>query len=512
MAASSSKPTAVHYTMIFFVMTTIIAGVLAYMSNRHAGTIQATLTTREGELQNANTALRRSDADVEELKRILGKTQFAQVTDPQNAQNPATVGGSLQQDIRDYGKELAETTYAGTLAKLREALDTSLSERDSRAATLAQSEQTVLGLRRQYQDTVDTHQTAKNNAEGTLRTTINERDEQIQAKDQRIAELSNLYNQTQVELEQEKEAREKDRGKMQGEIDKLVLINEKIRAELDELKQESFEIPDGKIRRVDNVARMVWIDLGDADFLKPRMSFSIYDKETPGVARTTADVKGKIEVTRVIDAHLAEAKIIEEDIFRPLAPGDFIYTPLWSPGRPEKFAVVGIVDLDGDGKSDRELFRREMAVRGAELAVEVDDDGVLNGTTIDESIKFLIMGRIPDVGDAVLDEDRAKYEKISEMQADLRKQARQFGVRIIPINAFLDYIGYKPKRRVFRPGETDGYNLKAGAASASIQEPQRDRTSSGQVSGLYGTSPRSLPPASSSGATSKIFGGGSSGK
>ncbi|MBI1346612.1 hypothetical protein GC163_10020 [bacterium] len=505
MAAASSKPTAVHYTLVAFLLIMIILGVMLYLTSQDAGKAKAALAAKEGELNQVNTALRKSDTDLEELKKILGKSQLQQVTNPANPRDPLSVVGSLMNDLDTYGKALAETTVAGTIAKLRQALDTANAELASKTDSLTSSENTVLALQGRYQTTVDEHQKARSDSESLTRTTINERDEQLQAKDLQISELTQVKNTVELELQQEKDAREADRVQSDNEINKLVLINDKLREELDEIKQESFEIADGRIRRVDNVSRIVWIDIGDADFLKPRQTFSIYGKDTPGVARTPADIKGKIEVTRIIDAHLAEAKMIEEDIYRPMSPGDFIYTPLWSPGRSEKFAVVGLLDLDGDGKSDRELFHQELAVRGAEIADEVDDDGVRTGSGIDEGIKYLVMGRVPDPGDLANLEDQQKAKEMSQVQAEMRKEARLYGVRIIPLNSFLDYIGYKPKRRLFRPGENRPYNLKAGAASASVNQPLGDITSSGQVSGSYGGS--KLPPITSSGQTSKLFGG-----
>ena len=56
-------------------------------------------------------------------------------------------------------------------------------------------------------------------------------------------------------------------------------------------------------------------------------------------------------------------------------------------------------------------------------------------------------------------------------------------MRIIPLNAFLDYIGYKSKRRLFKPGDGRGYTLKAGAASTAVDDTFGDRNSSGNVSG-----------------------------
>jgi hypothetical protein len=376
----------------------------------------------------------------------------------------------------------------------------------SRTAAQQATEQQLLALETRYRNIADNHDKAKGAAEADLRKTVNERDEKFAAKDQEIASLRSQYNQAQVELEQEKDARAKERKQLQDENLRLTLINDKLREELDDIKKESFEVGDGIIARVENAANLVWINLGDADFLKPRQTFSVYSKDTPGVGRTSADVKGKVEVTRVLDPHLSEAKIIEQDTFRPMAPGDIVYTPLWSPGRAEKFAVVGFIDLDNDGQNDRELFHQEMAVRGAELADEVDDDGERTGSGINETIKFLILGKIPDIANIANDEEREKAKKVLEHLQEMRQEARQHGIRIVTMNDFLAYIGYKPKRRLFKPGQAAPYNLKSGAASAAVDQPLGDISSSGNVSGSYNKS-KSLPPQTSSGQTSKLFGG-----
>jgi hypothetical protein len=90
----------------------------------------------------------------------------------------------------------------------------------------------------------------------------------------------------------------------------------------------------------------------------------------------------------------------------------------------------------------------------------------------------------------------------------MRQEARLHGVKIISLNDFLSYIGYKPKRRLFKPGQERPFNLKAGAASAGINEPIGDRASAGQVSGSYGGRNRPATQQTSPGTTSKLFGGG----
>ncbi|MDZ4685127.1 MAG: hypothetical protein SH850_08555 [Planctomycetaceae bacterium] len=504
-SSSSNKPGAVHYSLIFFVMMTIVLGVTTYMFHREYSDASVAQKTADDKAQTANTMFAKTDSDMQELRKVLGKTDQPQVVDPTAPNSPTTVVGVLRTEMGAQG-QLQETTYSGTLAKVREALNTTIAERDSKVAELNAREKELLAIQSRYQSQTDDHQKKYRDAEGEKRKVIAERDELLQAKDREVAELRGQYNQVQVELEQAKEQSEKERMQFQNEREKLIAINNKIRDELDEIKKESFEVADGTVRRVDNTSRMVWLDLGEADFLKPRMTFSVYNKDTPGVARTTADIKGKVEVTRIIDAHLAEASIIEEDLYRPMSPGDLVYTPLWSPGRAEKFAIVGAIDLDGDGESDRTLFRQEMAVRGAEIVDEVDDEGNRPSPGINETVKYVVMGSLPDPTEAVLTEDQDRMKKILGHATEMRNESRLYGVRIIPLSAFLDFIGYKPKRRLFRPGQNRPYTLKSGAASVGIDESAVDRSSAGQVSGSYSRSKR-LPPQSSSGPTQKVFGG-----
>lgn len=136
----------------------------------------------------------------------------------------------------------------------------------------------------------------------------------------------------------------------------------------------SFEAPDGEITLVDNVTKHVWIDKGERDHLRPQVTFSVYTKDHQGIARSTADVKAKVEVVAV-EARTARCRILEEDLTRPIAPGDPIYTPLWHSGMVEKIAFVGIIDLDGDGKSDRELLKEMMDINHSEIKLQILDDG-----------------------------------------------------------------------------------------------------------------------------------------
>jgi hypothetical protein len=265
----------------------------------------------------------------------------------------------------------------------------------------------------------------------------------------------------------------------------------------------SFEVADGLVQRVDNSSKLVWINLGSDDFLKPRMTFSVYSKENQGVGRGAEDVKGKIEVTRILGPHIAEARIAEEDLFRPMVANDLLYTPLWSPGLVEKVAFVGLIDLDGDGKSDWDEMLQLLALAGASVDTFVDESGkrLPDGSKITVQTKFLVRGFIPEP-DTVAANDKERVLEIRKHEAEMVKEARINGVRTIKLNDFLAFIGFESKRRVFRPGQDRPFNLRSGATSASANEVPIDRSSTGNVSGSFR---KSMPQLSSDGHTSKLF-------
>jgi hypothetical protein len=250
----------------------------------------------------------------------------------------------------------------------------------------------------------------------------------------------------------------------------------------------SFEREDGHIVSVDNTTRTVWIDLGSLDKLRPQVTFSVYTTDHRGIGRGVEDIKAKIEVTRIIDGHLSEARILDEDLFRPIAEGDPIFTPLWAAGRTEYFAIVGRPDLDEDGDSDWDLFREIVENAGAKVDLIVNDEGLREpfDGTLSARTKFLIIGDVDDPSE--YSGQPEKQELINQILAEqkaLIDEARLYGIRVVRLNDFLEYIGWKPQQRLWQPGENKPFNLGQGSQSASVDEVYQDRTSSGQTSELF---------------------------
>lgn len=328
-----------------------------------------------------------------------------------------------------------------------------------------------------------------------------------------IAALKNALAAEQHENDEYRAAIENKIRALEQRIADLNGINDKVKAELDEKALNGgFEVPDGIIRWVDRTGSKVWIDLGQADGLKARTTFNVYKKipsrfgrEKAPIAVSGEEIKGTIEVTRVLEAHLSEARILTEDIRNRIAKGDPVFSLNWRPARGEVFSFIGIMDLDGDGTDDRDVLKEAVATAGGAIDNDVDGNGELfvNGKRSDDGIpyitertKFVVMGRMPEIGDMADINEAAAVAKISLLRKSLEIAARQRGVRIVSLSDFLKYLGYKSQRRVSLPGGESSYKLKSGS------------TSSGSTRGAYsGDKSRQPKKASRAGVAGMVFSG-----
>ena len=513
MAAPQNKPIGYQIAVVALSLGIVILGTLVYMDIKQIRTVTAENLKSTADRQKIEALERKVREEFDDLKKLTGNPGDDYGLGVE--ESLTKVRGMNAADIARAGLDpQTERTHKVAInTLLQRSLDRER-ERDDASAKYAESQRLIANLQKQYQGMVDTENAGRVKAETDRTTAMTNLDEQVRAKQKRIDELTTAANEAAAELENEKAARAAEVKTLDVQIAKLVAINGKLTDEIDEIKKTSFEIADGEIRWVDHQNGRVWINLGEADNLPKKMTFSIYTKNHNGVARGSNDIKGAIEVTRIIDAHTAEARIIKDDLYQPVAKGDPIFTPIWSPGRKENFSFVGIIDLDGDGKSDRQKLHELVSGAGASIDNEIDDDGkriryvkypndfIDHGEGvpgIDVNTKFLVIGEIPDISLAVKDEDKDRYGRIAKHRKMLGDEAKQQGVRVVNLNDFLSWIGYQPQRKLFVPGAEKGYDLKAG------QRPPPIDTRANRVSDAISGNKR-LKPAASSGQTSPLFG------
>ncbi len=506
--ASKQGFTAVHFSLIVFVCTTVILGASTYLYRSDLTQAAAKEKKATEELNKEQTAHRTLDNDIQTLKAKLGYQ--GQNIGPPDANGDGTVVGELTADIlKTAPGDVAQGSVRELLQKLNEQIAKLNQERTSLVAEKEKLQATILALQGQYQQAVSANEQAREAAEKDRDAAQHSKEEAIAAKDKQVTDLNNRAEQLTLELNQERDAIAKLTAELNERINKLEQINTVLREKKEQEEDLSFDQPDGVVEWVDHNNKLVWINLGEADNLKKRTSFSVYTKGHYGVGhRDKQDIKGSIEVTKIIGPHQAEARITGPNIQDPIAPGDPIYTPLWGSGKYEHVALLGRMDLDSDGRSDRERLHEIIAAAGAVIDLEIDDQGerVPADGHLSVRTKFLILGEIPDISESKPDRKDAD-KKIVEKRREVMQEAQEQGVRVINLNDFLDYVGYKAKRRLWEAGVSDTWNLRKGARSTGVAPSiTTPAVSAGQVAPIYSRN-RQLAPPESSGQTSKAYSG-----
>ncbi len=499
-ASSSGKPVGLQITLVFLVIVTLILAITTYMFHASYSTAMKDLAESNNQLSNVKKELGNSQNNEATLKRVIGldMTTVQNASDPND---PTTVSGAALLKMKETDAR-SGADLVKTLDNLLQALNATDADRAQVAKKLADLDTNFLDLETRYRTTSEEHLKKWQKSEADLRDVTLKRDEQLAAKDQELRDLQSRKRELEDEVQNLQEQKLKDQKRYADDLVRLEGINNRVQEELDKLKHVTFERADGQIERVDYTTRKIYINLGKADNLRERVTFSVYPKENSSIGGAPEDVKGKIEVVEILDAHTSVATIIDEDIYRPFAKGDQIYSPLWNPGRQEWFSFVGLIDLDGDGRDTRYLLHDIVKTAGASIDNEVDNEGnrLPEDGRITERTKFLVIGDIPDPTKAVRKEDQPAMKKINEKFKDMQKEARLNGVRMISLNDFLQYIGYKPGHRLYQPGQKSPYTLEH-----AVKEQSSNRSSSGNLSGIY-TRKKHDKQIIAPGNNSKLFG------
>ncbi len=518
---ATSKNTGLTLTLVFFVMATVFSAVVAIVMYQRVQDNVAQNTKDKTEAQQNATLAKEAQQDVNVLKDLLGKPGLQSVGDPNSEPDDQTVFWAVRQDIEKFAGDEQEKTVGSTLQKMHTRiteLEQHLAERNKAFDDLQEKfsmlDQTQGELNKQIDDAKELAEREKQEALENHQTQLAAKDATIQDKQTEVNTITGQLDEAIRNYEDYKEQTDERLSDQKNLIRRLS-------KELADIKNLDWEVEDGVITWTSNDKKTVWINLGSSDHLPKLMSFSVYRKQHSGIARTESDIKGSIEITRILGPHRAEARVTNSDIYLPITEGDPIYTPLWNPGSREKMAIVGFIDLDKDGRDDRQRLREIIAASGAQVVAEILDDGSTLPADADFSklitsdVKFLIQGDMPDPSLASLPAEKAAIQRILSHYKNMEDAALDNGVRILDLSKFLNFIGYRNERRLYRPGDNVGYRLKNGSRSASVDETirrlgPRTQRQSGQNAGLYDRN-RALRRRFSTGQTSKKYSGGGSG-
>jgi sarcosine oxidase gamma subunit len=157
---------------------------------------------------------------------------------------------------------------------------------------------------------------------------------------------------------------------LQAKIDKQakkLADKETILSDLKDEKARNENVmskPGGRVTYVDYSTKTVRVSVNRSQGVRPLMRFTIFDKNSVGI--TSDRPKAAVELIKVGDPAKGETDSLARIIntFEPTDPiryNDLIFSVGWSYDHPQRFALIGKIDVNRDGRDDRaELIRSVM--------------------------------------------------------------------------------------------------------------------------------------------------------
>lgn len=457
--------------LIIFAILTVLCGAVAVVYIKQTSEMTARLEKSEAERKVNEDLANQNQQEIFQLKDILVPMK------DQASQERQTVEDLKKRhdaDLAKFGARLtaidAGATRSATYTQMLEAALTTLDQRNSELQKEKDNVAATLKVQQELKATAD----AQVKQFETAAMTADQ--ERIAAKkaqtdaEGRVAELQKQlsdaevkHNETVTTLRAELTAKVQN---LETEVAQLkVVVRTKEEYINKEIKTASFAATyDGQVTRVNPAARTVWINLGSYDLLKKHVTFSVQPRDV--AAGSDLPPKGKIEVVEILGDHLAECRIVEDDMQNPILPSDNIYTSLWQAGQRTRFAFAGKVDLDDDGSDDMDQVRGLVAGAGGQIDAEIVEGKEAGELTIET--RYLVLGTLPA--------DKAGIDAYNAML----NKAQSLGVQRVPVSVFLDQIGYKkePRRIQFGGGSLTG--------TEAVDPPDGGpRVSTGKVSDLF---------------------------
>lgn len=294
---------------------------------------------------------------------------------------------------------------------------------------------------------------------------LEERNLQVDDFQRRFQKKSGEYDQ----LKRDNEAKIDD---LTAQIGKMTLLMEKARQRQIRGQDVRFNLEDGEIVQVQGGGSEAYVNVGRADGAGEGLTFGIYGIDRSGFTQNLP--KANLEIIRVLGDHRALARILDYQVTAPVVPGDKIFNPVWDRGRKTSIAILGIIDMDGDGAADNDEFKHIVERWGGVVAAEVDLKTFKPIGRITTETDWLVEGKIPEpaeAGDVEAADAQNIRNAILAATSKFRKEAQINGVRPVNVHNFLAYMGYRPVRKTQGLGEEDIYRKTARDQAARRIQP-----------------------------------------
>jgi len=213
-----------------------------------------------------------------------------------------------------------------------------------------------------------------------------------------------------------------------------------------EKKQEVMDVPDGHVQFVDYNRNEIRTEINRKQGARERLQLSVFDRNSPGLP--TDKPKALVELIRVGDQGSVARIVRTNKTNDPIRNGDLLYSAAWSADRPERFALIGKIDMDRDGRDDRADLKRLIQAAGGSVEFDLPPPGVGNesGTLSGTLSWYVTDDREPirqTFSKSSLKEMEQGNSNYIKRKSEVLREVDRLGVRPIAIERLLPMLGYQ---------------------------------------------------------------------
>jgi hypothetical protein len=306
------------------------------------------------------------------------------------------------------------------------------------------------------------------------------------AKTKEFMDLQAKYDGLSEEVDKIKKSADLAKDEDKKKLDKLSKELATTKTNLDKAREQlrptnllDYDQPKGKVVGIDRTGQVVYVNLGTQDRVKPQLTFSVFGAGPNGKA--SAERKGAIEITKVMESHLSQGRITEmtDGNRDPIVKDDLLFNPTWSTTIQQHVAIAGLIDLTGEGTDNTLEFVHSLERQGVVVDAYLDmNDLSVKGPGISLKTNYLVLGEQPefDANTAINKDDVRTASKMTAQNkiAQMQEEAHKMGVAAIPYRRFMAVIGYPLPRVLTTRAGTAGF-LESPSLGSALRAKEKDK-------------------------------------
>ncbi len=429
------------YVTVMSIVSLACLGAMAFVIFQ-SGTNSKTVEGAIEREQKAQTALREENSRRQLLESMLGVGVPVNEAGFNQLLTSITADEQLNSAVKTYTNNMALLGPGATDRNYTKLVSTLMSELRARNQQVESTQRRELTLKDEFDSKLLQETKAREAEKQNSLDLSNLRDKELVKYTEDIKSQRDEIDKIELEKRNSLQIASKQKQEIASKLDQSQLevgeVKKRLAAvvqKLDEIQGEDFQYVQGKITEVSHGGDVVYINLGRADGLRPGVLFGVLDSDVSRVA--DARPKAKIEVVEIISGaeHLARCKVLSDRAPTTILRGDSIYSPAWQPGRKVEFALVGKMDIDGDGKDDRETVKALIEQNGGKVTVDLPPGGKTSGKLSVET-RWMVMGEDFKVRGEMTSVDTAYAKDRSALESE----AKTLGISRINLDKLMGWL------------------------------------------------------------------------